>query len=876
MFRLRKDEMAPKYESKKVEEGKYEYWLKEGFFTSGDISKTPYTIVIPPPNVTGKLHLGHAWDTTLQDIIIRRKRMQGFDALWLPGMDHAGIATQAKVDAKLKEQGISRYDIGREKFLEVAWEWKHEYATHIRNQWAALGLSLDYTKERFTLDDGLQDAVKQVFIRFYNEGLIYRGERIINWDVEAKTALSNIEVEYKDIEGAFYHFIYPFVDGNGGLEIATTRPETMFGDVALMVHPSDERYQAYIGKEVYIPGTNRTIPVISDEYVEIGFGTGVVKVTPAHDPNDFEVGNRHKLERIICMNEDGTMNSLAGKYEGMDRFECRKAIVKDLTEAGLCPQVEKMIHSVGHSERTGVVVEPRLSKQWFVKMEPLAKDVLDMQASSEGIEFVPSRFNKTLATWLDLENIQDWCISRQLWWGHRIPAWYKGEEVYVGENAPEGDGWVQDEDVLDTWFSSALWPFSTLGWPNSTELVERYFPTDCLVTGYDIIFFWVARMAIDAKHFMNSRPFKKCLIHGLIRDEQGRKMSKSLGNGVDPFDLIDEYGCDAMRYFLTTNSTPGQDLRFSAEKMASSWNYINKIWNISRFVKLNLENTGYNGEEIDYNNLTSLDVLILSKMEKLINDVNAKYEDFEFGEVARAIYNFTWDDFASNYLEMTKVDFASDSKERKINTCAILTNVLTNIVKLLHPFMPFVTEEIYQNFFDESITVSNWPEASNKELSEDIANKAEKLFEIISSIRNIRSEKNVGMSKKINISLEVSNDSLKDYLLNHQNYLMRFTNYENLIVDTNVDKTDAVVTVLEDVNIAIPLKELINIEEELVKLNSKKTKLEAEVARSNGMLNNPNFVSKAPKEKIENEKAKLASYLEQLKEVEDLIKSFQK
>ena len=876
MFRLKKDEMAPKYESKKVEEGKYEYWLKEGFFTSGDISKTPYTIVIPPPNVTGKLHLGHAWDTTLQDIIIRRKRMQGYDALWLPGMDHAGIATQAKVDAKLKEQGISRYDIGREKFLEVAWEWKHEYATHIRKQWAALGLSLDYTKERFTLDDGLQEAVKQVFIRFYNEGLIYRGERIINWDVEAKTALSNIEVEYKDIEGAFYHFIYPFVDGDGGLEIATTRPETMFGDVALMVHPEDERYNKFIGREVYIPGTNRKIPVISDEYVEIGFGTGVVKVTPAHDPNDFEVGNRHKLERIICMNEDGTMNSLAGKYEGMDRFECRKAIVRDLTEAGLCPQVEKMIHSVGHSERTGVVVEPRLSKQWFVKMEPLAKDVLDMQASTEGIEFVPARFNKTLATWLDLENIQDWCISRQLWWGHRIPAWYNGEEVYVGENAPEGEGWIQDEDVLDTWFSSALWPFSTLGWPNSTELVERYFPTDCLVTGYDIIFFWVARMAIDAKHFMNSRPFKKCLIHGLIRDEQGRKMSKSLGNGVDPFDLIDEYGCDAMRYFLTTNSTPGQDLRFSAEKMASSWNYINKIWNISRFVKLNLENTGYNGEEIDYNNLTSLDVLILSKMEKLINDVNAKYEDFEFGEVARAIYNFTWDDFASNYLEMTKVDFASDDKSRKINTCAILTNVLTNIVKLLHPFMPFVTEEIYQNFFDESITISNWPTSSNKNLSEDIANKAEKLFKIISSIRNIRSEKNVGMSKKINISLEVSNDSLKDYLLNHQNYLMRFTNYENLIVDTTVDKTDAIVTVLEDVNIAIPLKELINVEEELAKLNIKKTKLEAEVARSNGMLNNPNFVSKAPKEKIENEKAKLASYLEQLKEVEDLIKSFKK
>ena len=876
MFRLKKDEMAPKYESKKVEEGKYEYWLKEGFFTSGDISKTPYTIVIPPPNVTGKLHLGHAWDTTLQDIIIRRKRMQGYDALWLPGMDHAGIATQAKVDAKLKEQGISRYDIGREKFLEVAWEWKHEYANHIRKQWAALGLSLDYTKERFTLDDGLQDAVKQVFIRFYNEGLIYRGERIINWDVEAKTALSNIEVEYKDIEGAFYHFIYPFVDEEGGLEIATTRPETMFGDVALMVHPNDERYQAYIGKEVYIPGTDRKIPVISDEYVEIGFGTGVVKVTPAHDPNDFEVGNRHKLDRIICMNEDGTMNSLAGKYEGMDRFECRKAIVKDLTDAGLCPQVEKMVHSVGHSERTGVVVEPRLSKQWFVKMEPLAKDVLDMQASDEGIEFVPSRFNKTLATWLDLDNIQDWCISRQLWWGHRIPAWYRGEEVYVGENAPVGDGWVQDEDVLDTWFSSALWPFSTLGWPNSTELVDRYFPTDCLVTGYDIIFFWVARMAIDAKHFMNSRPFKKCLIHGLIRDEQGRKMSKSLGNGVDPFDLIDEYGCDAMRYFLTTNSTPGQDLRFSAEKMSSSWNYINKIWNISRFVKMNLENTGYNGESIDFNNLTSLDVLILSKMNKLIEDVNAKYEDFEFGEVARAIYNFTWDDFASNYLEMTKVDFATNDQNRKINTCAILSTVLTNIVKLLHPFMPFVTEEIYQNFFDESITVSTWPEAIKQELSLETALNAEKLFEIISAIRNIRSEKNVGMSKKINISLEVSSEGLANYLLAHNNYLMRFTNYDQLIVSNTVDKTDAVVTVLEDVNIVIPLKELINIEEEITKLTAKRTKLEAEVARSNGMLNNPNFVSKAPAAKIEAERSKLESYLEQLKEVEELLKGLNK
>ncbi len=877
MFKLNKKQMDTKYDSKLVENGKYEYWLKEGFFTSGDNTKIPYTIVIPPPNVTGKLHLGHAWDTTLQDIIIRRKRMQGYDALWLPGMDHAGIATQAKVDAKLKEQGISRYDLGREKFLEVAWEWKHEYATFIRSQWAALGLSLDYTKERFTLDDGLQNAVIEVFTRLYEEGLIYRGERIINWDVEAKTALSNIEVEYKDIEGAFYHFIYPFTDGEGGLEIATTRPETMFGDVALMVHPADVRYQAYIGKEVYIPGTTRTIPVISDEYVEIGFGTGVVKVTPAHDPNDFEVGNRHKLERIICMNEDGTMNELAGKYVGMDRFECRKAIVRDLTEVGLCPQVEKMVHSVGHSERTGVVVEPRLSKQWFVKMEPLARDVLEMQESAEPIEFVPSRFSKTLTGWLDLDNIQDWCISRQLWWGHRIPAWYKDDEVYVGKTAPEGDGWHQDEDVLDTWFSSALWPFSTLGWPVETEDLKRYFPTDCLVTGYDIIFFWVARMAIDSKHFMKKRPFKKCLIHGLIRDEQGRKMSKSLGNGVDPFDLVDKYGCDAMRYFLTTNSTPGQDLRFSDEKMASSWNYINKIWNISRFVKMNLEANNYQGEDVDYNNLTSLDMWILDKMNKLIVDTDQKYEDFEFGEVARAIYNFTWDDFASKYLEMTKVDFASSDQARKINTCAILTKVLTNIVKLLHPFMPFVTEEIYQNFYDSSIMISDWPLATEHKFDSDTLDNTDTLFDIISSVRNIRSEKNVAMSKKINISLEVAkNDSLINYLNNHRDYLDKFTNFENLVIGTSVERHDAVVTVLDDVNIVIPLAELVDIAQEIIKLKAQIEKLNKEVERSNGMLNNPNFVSKAPEAKINAEREKLANYLNQLNEVKALLKELEK
>lgn len=876
MFRLQKKEMSTKYDAKAVEDGKYAYWLREGFFTSGDNSKIPYTIVIPPPNVTGKLHIGHAWDTTLQDIIIRRKRMQGYDTLWLPGMDHAGIATQAKVDAKLKEQGISRYDLGREKFLEVAWSWKKEYAECIHQQWAALGLSLDYSKERFTLDEGLQDAVAEVFTTLYQEGLIYRGERIINWDIEAKTALSNIEVEYKDIEGAFYHFIYPFVDGSGGLEIATTRPETMFGDVALMVHPDDERYKAYIGKAVYIPNTSRKIPIIADPYVEMDFGTGVVKVTPAHDPNDFEVGNRHHLDRIICMHEDGTMNHLAGKYEGLDRFVCRKKLVEDLTELGLCPKIEKMIHSVGHSERTGVVVEPRLSKQWFVKMEPLARDVLEMQHSGEGIQFVPDRFNKTLTTWLDLNNIQDWCISRQLWWGHRIPAWYRGDEIYVGKTKPEGEGWIQDEDVLDTWFSSALWPFSTLGWPHYTADLERYFPTDCLVTGYDIIFFWVARMAIQSRHFMKARPFKTCLIHGLIRDELGRKMSKSLGNGVDPFDLIDQYGCDAMRYFLTTNSTPGQDLRFSSEKMASSWNYINKIWNISRFVKMSLENNAYQGEEIDDTYLTSVDQWILLKVNQLIVDVDNKYENFEFGEVARAIYNFTWDDFASKYLEMTKVDFATQDERRKKNTCAILCHVLTTIIQLLHPFMPFVTEEIYQNFYDGSIMVSKWPIAMHYPLDDESYCATEKLFEIISAVRAIRSEKNVAMSKKITLSIETSNSFLRAFLEKHKEYLAKFTNYDILCIAKEIDRTDCIVSVLDDMQIIIPSHQLINIEEETMKLNQLIQKLEAEVERCNTMLHNPNFISRAPESKIQTEKEKLLRYTRQLEETKKLREGFMK
>ena len=874
-----KKEMNTKYDFKSVESGKYEYWLKEGFFTSGDISKRPYTIVIPPPNVTGKLHLGHAWDTTLQDIIIRRKRMQGYDALWLPGMDHAGIATQAKIDAKLKSQGISRYDIGREKFLEVAWEWKKEYADFIRSQWAGLGLSLDYTKERFTLDEGLNKAVNHVFITLFNEGLLYRGERIINWDIESKTALSNIEVEYKDIEGAFYHFYYPLADGSGKLEIATTRPETMFGDTAIMVHPDDERYSEFVGKEVYIPGTDRLIPVISDEYVDIEFGTGVVKVTPAHDPNDFEVGNRHNLPRLVCMNEDGTMNQLAGKYENMDRFACRKQLVKDLTEAGLCPKVEKMIHSVGHSERTGVVVEPRLSKQWFIDMKKLAADVLEMQESDERVEFVPERFNKTLTGWL--ENIQDWCVSRQLWWGHRIPAWYKDEEVKVQVECP-GDGWVQDEDVLDTWFSSALWPFSTLGWPEKTPDLERYFETDCLVTGYDIIFFWVARMCFQSKHFMGKRPFKKCLIHGLIRDEQGRKMSKSLGNGVDPFDMIDKYGCDTLRYFLTTNSAPGLDLRFSEEKMASSWNYINKIWNISRYINMNLSNVSekygidfdeLTNSDINLELLSDIDKWIISKFNILINQIDKDYDVFEFGEAAHKIYNFTWDDFASWYVELTKVVFSGDNKEQIINTCKVLVTILTNILKVLHPFMPFVTEEIYQIFNEGSITISNWPTSIN--VSSDVT-FVDSMLEVITVVRNIRHEKNVPMSKKINLALEINEVELFNFYRANEDYLARFTNFDCLQISNAIDKTDSVCQVLNKLTVVVPLKELINAEEEEKKLLKEQARLISEVERSKKMLGNPNFVSKAPAAKIQAEVEKQQKYLEQLAEVEKLLENLKR
>lgn len=862
--------LSPKYDHKAVEEGKYDFWLKGGFFEAGDTSKQPFTIVIPPPNVTGKLHLGHAWDTSIQDMIIRRKRMQGYDALWIPGMDHAGIATQAKVDKRLKDQGISRYDIGREKFLEQAWAWKEEYASIIRKQWAALGLSLDYTKERFTLDEGLNKAVNYVFISLYNKGYIYQGERIINWDCQAKTALSNIEVIHQDDEGAFYYFKYPFVDASGYVMIATTRPETMFADQAIMVNPKDERFKDIVGKEVYIPGTEIKIPVITDEYVDMEFGTGCVKCTPAHDPNDYEVGRRHNLAMPLCMNDDGTMNEMAGKYQGMDRFACREALINDLKESGLFDHLEKIVHSVGHSERTGVVVEPRLSKQWFVKMDVLARQVLE----NKEYEFVPERFNGTLKNWLT--NIQDWCISRQLWWGHRIPAWYKNGETKVCEKSP-GEGWTQDEDVLDTWFSSALWPFSTMGWPENTKMLKRYYPTDVLVTGYDIIFFWVSRMLFEGIEFTGHAPFKQILIHGLIRDPQGRKMSKSLGNGVDPFDVVEKYGCDSLRYFLNTNSSPGLDLRYDETKIESSWNYLNKVWNISRYVMMNIE--GYHEVDLKHAKLNLASRWILARLNQVIKEVDYNFDKYEFGEGNKALYNFVWNDFASWYVEISKVDLQSDDAENKNITQNVLVYVLMQIIKMLHPIVPFITEEIYQSLphKEESITISSWPTVEEAFNDEEAINSLNIVMEIISAVRNERAKASKAPSAKINIRLEAKSQEVCDILNSAKPYLLKFTNPNELVI--TIDKANLenqVVVVLNDLTIYIPTNDLVDIEEVIKKLEGELKKLEGELLRSNNMLNNPNFVNKAPEAKIQAERDKKAMYEEKYNEVKAHLASIKK
>lgn len=860
--------MPTKYHPQEIEAGRYEWWLKGKYFEpTGDPDKKPFSVVIPPPNVTGKLHLGHAWDTTLQDIITRMKRMQGYDVLWLPGMDHAGIATQAKVEEKLRKEGKSRHDLGREGFLKEAWRWKEEYAETIRKQWAKLGLGLAYSRERFTLDEGLSKAVRKVFVDLYKKGLIYRGEYIINWDPVAKTALSDIEVIYKDIKGALYHIKYPLTDGSGYVEVATTRPETMLGDTAVAVHPDDERYKHLIGKTVTLPLVGREIPVIADEYVDMEFGTGVVKITPAHDPNDFEVGNRHDLPRINVMNEDGTMNEHAGKYEGMDRFDCRKQIVQDLKEQGLLVKIEEIVHSVGHSERTDAIVEPYLSTQWFVKMKPLAEQALAMQKTEdEKIHFVPERFEKQYTYWM--ENIHDWCISRQLWWGHQIPAWYHKEtgEIYVDENPPEDiENWEQDPDVLDTWFSSALWPFSTMGWPDEdAEDLKRYFPTDVLVTGYDIITFWVSRMIFQSKEFTGKRPFKDVLIHGLVRDSEGRKMSKSLGNGVDPMDVIDQYGADSLRYFLATGSSPGLDLRYSTEKVEAVWNFANKIWNASRFALMNMNGLTY--DEIDLSGEKSVpDKWILTRLNETIETVTKLAEKYEFGEVGRTLYNFIWDDFCDWYIEMAKLPLYGDDEEAKLTTRSVLAYVLDMTMRLLHPFMPFITEEIWQHLphKGESITISEWPKV-REELSDYEAVKEMNLLkDIIHAVRNIRAEVNTPISKQITMVIKAADEERKEILHRNVHYLERFCNPDELTIDTNITPPEkAMSAVVTGAEIYLPLAGLINREEEIARLEKELEKLNQEVERVQKKLSNPNFVEKAPEHVVEKEREKEKDYLE--------------
>lgn len=832
-----------KYDHLSIECGKYGFWKDNNYFQAGDLSKEPFTIVIPPPNVTGKLHLGHAWDTTLQDIIIRYKRMDGYDALWLPGMDHAGIATQAKIDKKLKELGYNPRSMDREEWLKHAWEWKEEYAKTIHEQWAKLGLSLDYSKERFTLDDGLSDAVKKVFVDLYNEGLIYRGERIINWDPEAMTALSNEEVIYKDVEGAFYHIKYYLEDSDDYLSVATTRPETLFGDTAVAVNPSDDRYKDLIGKKVKLPLVNKLIPIIGDVHADPEFGTGVVKITPAHDPNDFEVGNRHNLDRIIVMNPDGTMNENAFKYASMDRFACREAVVKDLEELGLLIKVSKIVHAVGHSERTDVMVEPYLSKQWFVKMRPLADRVLLNQKNKDTkVNFVPERFEKIMNHWMEIT--YDWCISRQLWWGHRIPAWYRGEEVYVGVNPPDSFGWVQDSDVLDTWFSSALWPFSTLGWPNMTDLLKRHYPNDVLVTGYDIIPFWVNRMTFQGLHFTNERPFKDCLIHGLIRDKNGRKMSKSLGNGVDPMDVIDKYGADSLRFFLATSSASGQDLRYDEEKVKSTWNFINKLWNASRFCLMNISSL----KEVNFDNLNVSDKWILTKYEKVVKDVRRYMDKYEFNNVGSIIYSFVWNDFCDNYIEMAK--FSSDTDATK----STLYYVLMGIIKMLHPFMSYVTEEIYQNlpFKDnDSIMISTYPKYDLNLVFEQDAKVIDNLIEFVANFRNVKQENNIGKNFKV----KINNDS--DYTL-----IKKMLKLDDNIIDTELNITKyEVISGIYNITLYYEKEET---EEDLIFKKKQCENLEKSIARRRNLLNNPSYVSKAPSHLVSEEREKLKKEEEEL------------
>ena len=872
-------ELAKTYDPNEVEDRIYKFWLDGGFFHAEvDHSKQPYTIVIPPPNITGQLHMGHALDETLQDILIRTKRMQGYSALWMPGTDHASIATEAKIVEAMRQEGITKEDLGRDRFLERAWEWREKYGGRIIAQLKKLGASCDWERERFTLDEGCSKAVREVFVRLYEKGLIYRGERIINWCPHCHTSISDAEVSYDEHDGSFWHLRYPLSDGSGYVELATTRPETMLGDTAVAVHPDDERYKHLVGKTVTLPLVGKEIPIVADSYVEMDFGTGVVKITPAHDPNDFEVGLRHNLPVINVMTDDAKMTDDCGKYSGMDRYEARKAIVADLEAGGYLVKVEPMKHNVGSCYRCNSVVEPRVSKQWFVKMEPLAKPAVEAVKNGE-INLIPSRFEKTYYNWM--ENIKDWCISRQLWWGHRIPAWYCADcgEVTVSRVDPSvcpkcgGKHLSQDEDTLDTWFSSALWPFSTLGWPEETLEYKYFYPTNTLVTGYDIIFFWVARMIFSGIEYTGKAPFDTVLFHGIVRDSQGRKMSKSLGNGIDPLQEIEKYGADALRFTLATGNSPGNDMRYSPERVEASRNFANKIWNAARFVLMNLSDD----EPAPHipENLSLEDKWILSKYNDVVAGVTQNINKYELGLAVSKLYDFIWDVFCDWYIEMAKIRLNSDDEDAKKTVKAVLVYVFSNTLKLLHPFMPFITEEIWQTLPHEgrSIMISKWPEFDKTLSFSDEAAEFEKIMAAVKAVRNRRAEMNVPPSRKARLCVETTS---LDTFTSAAPVLMRLASGSEVEVDVEFNMPDAVRVVTDDATIYIPMNELVDFAAELERLTKELSSAQNDKEFFEKKLSNPGFVAKAPCQLVETQRAQLEKVLEKISMLEESIESIKK
>ena len=879
-------ELAKTYDPKGIEDRLYEKWMNKKYFHAQvNRDKKPFTIVMPPPNVTGQLHMGHALDETMQDILIRFKRMQGYEALWQPGTDHAAIATEVKVIEKLKEQGIDKNEIGREEFLKYAWAWKEEYGGKIINQLKKLGASADWDRERFTMDEGCSQAVTEVFVRLYEKGYIYKGSRIINWCPVCQTSISDAEVEHQDQDGFFWHINYPVAGEEGQfVEIATTRPETMLGDTAVAVNPEDDRYRHLVGKMLKLPLTDREIPVIADAYVDKEFGTGCVKITPAHDPNDFEVGKRHNLPEINVMNDDATINELGGKYKGMDRYEARKAIVSDLKELGLLVKVVPHAHNVGTHDRCKTTVEPMIKQQWFVKMDELAKPAIEA-LKNKTLNFVPERFDKTYLHWL--ENIRDWCISRQLWWGHRIPAYYCEQcgEITVAKEAPAVcpkcgcTHLKQDEDTLDTWFSSALWPFSTLGWPEQTEDLKYFYPTDVLVTGYDIIFFWVIRMVFSALEQTGEVPFHHVLIHGLVRDSQGRKMSKSLRNGIDPLEVIDQYGADALRLTLMTGNAPGNDMRFYWEKVEASRNFANKVWNASRFIMMNLEKAQV-PSEICFDELTDADKWILSKVNKLAREVTENMDKYELGIAVQKVYDFIWEEFCDWYIEMVKPRLYSDTDTTKAAALWTLQTVLTNALKLLHPYMPFITEEIFCTLQseEESIMISKWPEFKEEWNFEQEERSIEMIKEAVRGIRNVRTNMNVPPSKKAKVYVVSEKEAVREIFKHGKVFFATLSYAGDVLIQTDKEgiADDAVSVVTSDAVIYMPFAELVDMEKEIQRLRKEEERLKKELDRVNGMLGNERFISKAPAAKIEEEKAKLEKYTQMMGQVQERLAQLKK